>query len=76
LQVVVKPAVPELIVEVVREAHNDAALSKAIPAKHLGRLTLAIMQGEEFLQKSRMPVADLKGIDLAVKKLLFSDLIG
>jgi len=34
------------------------------------------MQGEEFLQKSRMPLADLKGIDLAVKKLLFSDLIG
>jgi hypothetical protein len=76
LQVVVKPAVEELIVEVVREEHNDGALSKAIPAKDLGRLTLAIMQGEEFLQKGRMPLADLKGIDLAVKKLLFSDLIG
>jgi TetR/AcrR family transcriptional regulator, transcriptional repressor for nem operon len=69
-------AVEELIVEVVREAQYDGALSKAIPAKDFGRLMLAIMQGEEFLQKSGMPLADLKGIGLAVKKLLFSDLIG
>jgi hypothetical protein len=48
-----KPAVEELIVEVVRKAHSDGALSKAIPAKDLGRLTLAIMQGEEFLQKEQ-----------------------
>lgn len=69
-------AVEELIVEVVREAQHDGALSKKIPAKGLGRLMLAIMQGEEFLQKSGMPLADLKGIGLAVKKLLFSDLVG
>jgi AcrR family transcriptional regulator len=64
-------AVEELIVEVVREAQHDGALSKAIPAKELGRLMLAIMQGEEFLQKSGMPLADLKGIGQAVKKVLF-----
>ena len=65
-------AVEELIVEVVREAQRDGALSREIPAKDLGRLLLAIMQGEEFLQKSGMPLADLKGIGLAVERLLFS----
>ncbi len=64
-------AVEELIVEVVCEAQRDGALSTRIPAKDLGRLLLAIMQGEEFLQKSGMPVADLKGISLAVEQLLF-----
>jgi len=52
--------VEELIVEVVREAQRDGTLQHTMPAKNIGRLILAIVQGQEFLQKSGMPVSDLK----------------
>jgi TetR/AcrR family transcriptional regulator, transcriptional repressor for nem operon len=69
-------AVEELVVEVVREAQGDGALSREIRAEDLGRLMLAIMQGEEFLQKSGMPLSDLRSIGRAVEKLLFSGVTG
>jgi hypothetical protein len=40
---------------------------KAFLAKGLGRLILAIMQGEDFLKRIGIPLADLQGIGLAVK---------
>jgi hypothetical protein len=58
-------------VEVVSEAQRDGSLSSVIPAKDLGRLILAIMQGEEFLRKSGMSGADLKGIGAAAELLSF-----
>ncbi len=65
-------ALEELIVDVVREAQRDGSLSMDVPAKDFARLILAIMQGEEFLQKAGMSGLELKGIGAIAERLLFA----
>jgi len=66
-------AVEELIIEVVRDAQRNGQLDRGLNASELGRLILAIMQGEEFLEKAGMPMRDLEGIGRAARALLFQD---
>ncbi|MFF4653420.1 TetR/AcrR family transcriptional regulator [Streptomyces sp. NPDC001380] len=63
-------AVEDLLVACVEEAQRDGDLDRGTGARELGRLLLSVLQGIEFLAKTGMDGAALKGIGNTALALL------